>query len=279
LNGDETASEHAALPTCPWSYADGQCEIRASGIQTNDNSNPAMLINRWMQSNSWWLGRAWSNYRGSCWRDGSSTGPPSNDVVLTFTFSQSTPVNAFRMNAYRSGLHAVNILPRQFKIQYQNAAGTWVDIPCTGSSCSSGQPPHRSGGGWICSGVTNQWAVWSYAHNRQIEFDFSSSQCVVTKTMRIVLTAQRAGTSNAGNGFGFVRQMTFFHKQSGTAPCSQPSQQAGTNCWNQCNRQAGPCAWCGAGGRCCRNSGMLQEEAGCEGFNRGYNRFAHKCSF
>jgi len=66
---------------------------------------------------------------------------------------------------------------------------------------------------------------------------------------------------------------------SPTAQPTLPTQLPGTNCWNQCNRQSGPCAWCGAGGRCCRNSGMFREEAGCEGFNRGYNHFAHKCSF
>merc|ERR1719445_1165702 len=42
-------------------------------------------------------------------------------------------------------------------------------------------------------------------------------------------------------------------------------QNEGEDCWKECNKTQGPCAFCGAGGLCCRH-GWHVHEGGCDGF-------------
>ena len=48
----------------------------------------------------------------------------------------------------------------------------------------------------------------------------------------------------------------------------------GLDCWDDCNKQQGPCEWCGSEGYCCK-IGMIGN--GCDGTFGGDK--VHKCVF
>ena len=54
------------------------------------------------------------------------------------------------------------------------------------------------------------------------------------------------------------------------------SENEGKDCWRACDKQQGPCDWCGEGGMCCRK-GSRWAGNGCDGTIGGRRR--HECSF
>ena len=54
-------------------------------------------------------------------------------------------------------------------------------------------------------------------------------------------------------------------------------ENKGKDCWKNCNRQQGPCDWCGSMGFCCtKKNGWTDTSNGCDGSFGGETR--HECA-
>jgi hypothetical protein len=112
----------------------------------------------------------------------------------------------------------------------------------------------------IASGSLDMWLVMDRSELRRCSSRDScqSSSCAATEYLPAVAS-------------------TIDVLQPSTA---SPAVAAGGNCWPSCYRRSGPCDWCGAGGKCCRQ-GYGGGEKGCtitEGHISGHKCVAHNLS-